>query len=194
MPSQFIKEYEALKKELKVANIHAAPRITSVVVNVGVGKHRDNAPFIEAVKHDVAAITGQKAQERLARKAVAGFNIRQGNLVGLRVTLRGKRMEDFVKRFVHVTLPRVRDFRGLPLTALDGHGNLNVGLREQLSFAEVHPEKTDAIFGLQVTFVTTARDNTEGEALFRVLGFPLTQEVDAGEPVPSMTRSSTKKK
>src|SRR6185295_4649340 len=99
-----------------------------VVVNVGVGKQRDNKAFIAAVMRDVAAITGQKPQERAARIAVSGFNVREGNLVGYRVTLRGKRMKDFVNRFVNVTLPRVRDFRGLPATSFDRQGNLSVGI------------------------------------------------------------------
>lgn len=180
MASHFTKEYAALQKSLKLSNIHAVPRIVRVVVNVGVGKQRDNTALIKQVQRDMAAITGQKPHERLARKAVSGFNVRQGNLVGFRVTLRGKRMEDFVRRFVHITLPRVRDFRGIEITALDGKGNLSVGVREQLSFPEIQADQTDTVFGLQVTFVTSATTNEEGEALFRVLGFPLTKEaVDA---------------
>lgn len=158
-------------------NVHAKPRIVQVVVNVGVGKQRDDKNFMEAVRRDLALITGQHPQERRARKAIAGFNVRENNIVAYRVTLRGKRMHDFVQRFVHITLPRVRDFRGLSLTSLDGRGNLNVGLREHLPFPEIHPEKTDAIFGVQVTFVTTATTNEEGEALFREYGFPLTDDV-----------------
>jgi len=160
-------------KELSVSNIHAVPRVAAVVVNVGVGKNRDNAAHIAAVQQDLKAITGQAAHERRARRAVSGFSVRAGNLVGYRVTLRGKRMEDFIQRFVHVTLPRVRDFRGLSVTSLDGRGNLSVGLKEQLAFPEIHQEKTDVVFGVQVTFVTTAKTDAEGEALFRSLGFPL---------------------
>lgn len=183
MASVFTKEYQALQKELKLTNVHAVPRLLRVVVNVGVGKQRDVASFREAVQQDLARITGQRPHPRHARKAVAGFNVRQGNLVGYRVTLRGKRMEDFVTRFVHVTLPRVRDFRGLSTDLLDGQGNLSVGLREQLPFPEVHPEKTDVIFGLQATFVTSARTNAEGVALFRALGFPLTANAKGAEDV-----------
>lgn len=183
MASVFTKEYQALQKELKLTNVHAVPRLLRVVVNVGVGKQRDVASFREAVQQDLARITGQQPHPRHARKAVAGFNVRQGNLVGYRVTLRGKRMEDFVTRFVHVTMPRVRDFRGLSTDLLDGQGNLSVGMREQLPFPEVHPEKTDVIFGLQVTFVTSARTNAEGVALFRVLGFPLTENAKGAEDV-----------
>ncbi|MEX1997216.1 MAG: 50S ribosomal protein L5 [Candidatus Andersenbacteria bacterium] len=178
MASRFTKEYQALQQQMGLTNIHAVPRIVRVVVNVGVGKQRDNSALLKAVQHDLAAITGQKPHERRARKAVSGFNVRQGNLVGYRVTLRGRRMEDFVRRFVDITLPRVRDFRGIPLKSLDGQGNLSVGVAEQLPFPEIQPEKTDVIFGLQVTFVTTAVTDEIGEQLFRVLGFPLTREAD----------------
>ena len=176
MATLFTQEYARVQKDLGVANMHGVPRITAVVINVGVGKQRDSKQHLEAVERDVALISGQRPHQRLARKAIAGFNVRQGNVVAYRVTLHGKRMEDFVKRFVHVTLPRVRDFRGLSLKSLDNSGNLNVGLREQLPFPEIHPEQTDVIFGVQVTFVTTAHTKQEAEKLFRQLGFPLTEE------------------
>lgn len=161
-----------LMKELKLTNIHQLPRIRQVVVNVGVGKQRDNTAFLRAVVQDVQAITGQKPHERMARQAVSGFNVRQGDLVGYRVTLRGKIMNDFVQRFVHATLPRVRDFRGLEVSAFDGQGNVSVGLTEQLPFPEIRPEKTDVVFGLQVTVVTTAQDDRQAEVLLRQFGFP----------------------
>jgi len=154
-------------------NVHAVPRVQKVVVSVGVGKNRDNDAYLEAVKKDLKNITGQHPAERRARKSVAGFNVRQGNLVGFQVTLRGKRAEDFVNRFVNVTLPRVRDFRGLSTKLMDGHGNISVGLREQLAFPEVHADQTDVVFGAQVTVTTTAKTNEEGEMLLRGLGFPL---------------------
>lgn len=161
------------KRTKKDVNIHAKPRIVKVIVNAGIGKNRDNKAYVEAVIEDIKKITGQQPQTRTARKAVAGFNVRQGNLVGLRVNLRGKRRDDFVQRFVHIALPRVRDFRGVQLSALDGHGNLNIGIEEQLAFPEINAEKTDIIFGLQVTFVTSAANDKEAEELFRSLGFPL---------------------
>lgn len=156
-----------------VDNVHAIPRITHVVLNVGVGKQRDDKTFIAAVVDGLRAISGQQPHERRARKAVAGFNVRQGNLVGYRVTLRGQLADDFVRRFVGVTLPRVRDFRGLSVSSLDGHGNLSVGLSEHLAFPEINPEKVDVTFGVQATFVTSADTDEQGEALFRSLGFPL---------------------
>ena len=131
-----------LMELFKVDNIHAAPAITKVVLNVGVGKNRENSAYLEAVRRDLAAISGQAPHERLSRKAVAGFNVRIGNLVGYTVTLRGQRMRDFVQRFVHITMPRVRDFRGLKIQSIDGAGNLNVGVVEHLAFPEIHPERT----------------------------------------------------
>ncbi len=176
MATSFTTEYTAIQKKLDIANPHAVPRITAVVLNVGVGKSRDSKQHLEAVRRDMALISGQHPHERLARKAIAGFNVRQGNIVAYRVTLHGKRMEDFVKRFVHVTLPRVRDFRGLSPRSIDNGGNLNVGLKEQLPFPEIHPEETDIIFGIQVTFVTSAKNKEEAEILFRTLGFPLVEK------------------
>lgn len=167
---------KTLMKQGGYKNAHDVPRVVAAIVHTGVGKQRDNASMIAAIERDLAAITGQKPHQRPAKKAVSGFTVREGNLVGLRVTLRGKRMEDFIQRFVRATLPRVRDFRGIPFTALDAHGNLNVGLREHLPFPEIRPEQTDVIFGLQVTFVTTAASREEGRTLFKALGFPLAAE------------------
>ncbi|MBI3255559.1 MAG: 50S ribosomal protein L5 [Candidatus Andersenbacteria bacterium] len=161
-----------MMKAMDIKNIHAVPRITKVIVSVGVGKLRDVKGHIEAVEKDLALITGQKPQQRLARKAVAGFAVRAGNIVGYKATLRGKRMEDFVERFVNITLPRVRDFRGLSLKGLDGQGNLSVGVSEHLAFPEIHPDKTDIIFGVEATFVTSATSDAQAEQLFRALGFP----------------------
>lgn len=176
MSELFTTAGQRLMKELKRTNAYEVPRISHVVVNVGVGKQRDNKAFIEAVVKDLATITGQKPHERVARKAVAGFNVRQGNLVGYRVTLRGQRAADFTERLIRVTLPRVRDFRGIPTSQFDGRGNISVGITEQLAFPEIQADKTDVIFGLQITFVTTARTNEDGQALMRALGFPLTNE------------------
>lgn len=161
-----------LAESLGIKNIHAVPRVTKIVVSVGVGKNRDNKQHIEAVQKDLATITGQKPRERRARQSIAGFNVREGNLVGYTVTLRGKRMEDFMNRFVDITLPRVRDFRGLSLSVLDGQGNASIGLAEQLAFPEIHADKTDVIFGVGITFVTTAKNNETAEKMFRALGFP----------------------
>lgn len=165
----------ALMKKLGIENKLALPKITRVVVTTGVGKQRDDKSFIEAVKKDLARITGQQPHARMAKKAVAGFNVREDNLVGFRVTLRGKRKEDFISRFVNVTLPRIRDFRGVRVSSFDGNGNLSFGLEEHLAFPEINPEKTDVVFGVQVTFVTSAKNDEEGKALLKKHGFPLVE-------------------
>ncbi|MEX1112193.1 MAG: 50S ribosomal protein L5 [Candidatus Andersenbacteria bacterium] len=181
--SKFDTTYKKLMEKMNVDNVHAVPHITKVVVSVGVGKNRDNKQYVEAVERDIAAITGQKPHPRRARKAVAGFNVREGNLVGYRVTLRGRRMEDFVDRFVNITLPRVRDFRGLRRTSMDKQGNLSVGLREHLAFPEIHTEKTDVFFGVEVTFVSSATETEAGRQLFSALGFPFQEEGQEQEEV-----------
>lgn len=168
-----IKEKKSKEVETKDVNVHAIPRVSRVVVNVGVGKTRDDKKYLAGVVDGLKAITGQVPHECRAKKAVAGFKVREGNLVGYRVTLRGQRMDDFVKRFISVTLPRVRDFRGIGVSSFDGKGNLSVGLTEQLPFPEIQVEKTDIMFGVQVTLVTTANTDKEGEVLFKSLGFPL---------------------
>ena len=139
MATVFTKEYEAVQRELNVTNVHATPRLSHVVVHAGVGKNRDNKELLAAVQRDLKLITGQAPGERRARQAIAGFNVRQGNIVGYQVTLRGKRRDDFTQRFVQSTLPRVRDFRGIKVSSLDQKGNLNVGVKEQLAFPEIHP-------------------------------------------------------
>ncbi len=161
---------------LAAKNVHAVPKVSKVLVSVGVGKHRDDKGYLEAVKSDLKAITGQAPHGRPAKKAVSGFSVRRGNLVAFRVTLRGQRGRDFIYRLVHVTLPRVRDFRGIPLSCFDGRGNLSLGLREQLAFPEIHPEKTDVIFGVQVTIVTTAGNDRGGAELLKSMGFPLAED------------------
>ncbi len=161
-----------------VRNVYSQPRVLKVIVNAGIGKNRDDRSFVEAVTNDLKQITGQHPQARHARQAIAGFNVRQGNLVGLRVTIRGHRRDDFIKRFVNLTLPRVRDFRGVDISSLDGHGNLSIGIAEQLAFPEINSEKTDIIFGVEITFVSSAKTNEEAVVLFRSLGFPLVTSID----------------
>ncbi len=167
------KPLEKRKRSQSKVNVHALPKVEKVVVNVGVGKNRDDANYKEAVINDLMAITGQRSHERRARKSVAGFNVRKGNVIGYRVTLRGKRKDDFISRFINVVLPRVRDFRGIKMSSFDGKGNLNVGIEEQLAFPEIRADKTEVVFGLQATFVTTASDDEEGKGLLKELGFPL---------------------
>lgn len=162
-----------ITSELGINNIHALPSITKVVINTGIGKARSDEKYIQTVERELMKISGQKPRPRSAKRAVAGFGVRAGNKIGYQITLRGKRAYDFMQRFVHFTLPRIRDFRGVPVTSLDGKGNLSIGVPEQLSFPEIHTEEVDIIFGVEVTFVTSANTNQEAEVLFRSLGFPL---------------------
>lgn len=165
-----------LKEALQETNLHALPRITAVIVAAGVGKHRTEGTFVDDVEKGLTLLTGQKPAPRQTRTSVAGFKIRQGQVGGFVCTLRGRRMEDFLERLLRVALPRVRDFRGIPLTSIDAQGNLSIGMREASAFPEVDPATIETSFGLQVTIVTTARSREEGLALFRALGFPLAGE------------------
>lgn len=177
-PGSFRELYQSvavprLRDELKRTNPNALPRIRAVVVGVGVGKHRTEGKFLEDATHGLTLLTGQKPASRPARVSIAGFKVRAGQPVGLVVTLRGRRMEDFLARLLWVVLPRVRDFRGIPFRAVDVGGNLTIGFRDASAFPEVDPVKIETPFGLQVTMVTSARSQPEGLALFRALGFPL---------------------
>ncbi len=178
MSSLTKKNYEtkalpALKKLLKMENPNALPKIDRVVVNVGVGKFLKENNRVEEIRTSLEAITGQKVVSTKARKAIAGFKIREELEVGMRVTLRGKRMWDFLDRLIHVALPRVRDFQGITLRSVDTYGNCNIGLKEHMVFPEIIPEKVQTVFSFQVTIVTTAKDKATGECLFRAIGLPL---------------------
>lgn len=165
-----------LREALGVTSVHAIPRITATVVAAGTGKHRLEGKFVENVEKGLALLTGQKPAARTARTSVAGFKMRQGQAVGFVVTLRGRRMEDFLTRLLWVALPRVRDFRGLPLRSVDARGNVSIGVREASVFPEADPSDSDTPFGLQVTIVTNARSRERGLALFRALGFPFAEQ------------------
>lgn len=174
---QSIKEKykEAVPKMMKEFGLRtpmAVPRVLKVVVNVGTGKMRDKKEAIEAVEKHLALITGQKPSPRPARIAVSSFKTRQGMTVGYKVTLRGKRMYDFLDKLVGFAIPRTRDFRGIPLKSVDASGNLTVGIKEHIVFPEMVGEDVRNIFGLEVTIVTGARKRDEAAELFRLLGFP----------------------
>lgn len=164
---------EDLMKRLKLTNVFAAPRLVKIVVNAGVGKTRKDDKKLEAIKKDLATITGQRPGERSAKKSIAGFTLRQGDLVGYVVTLRGQRMRSFLSRLVNVALPRTRDFQGLSRSSLDGTGNYTIGIKDQTVFSEINPENVSHFFGFEISLVTTAKTNEEGIALFEVLGVPL---------------------
>ncbi|MBI3627507.1 MAG: 50S ribosomal protein L5 [Candidatus Sungbacteria bacterium] len=162
----------ALKKEFEYSNILAVPKIIKVVVNSGVGRIVDEKQR-EIVQKSLSAITGQHAVPRRAKKAIASFKTRLGQIIGYSVTLRGARMYEFLDRLVGIALPRTRDFKGIPATAFDGRGNLTIGVKEHIVFPEMIGEDVRFIFGLEVTIVTTARTKEEGMSLLRSLGFPI---------------------
>ncbi len=164
---------DALQKELGITNKMAVPRIGKVVVNVGTGKILKDSKRVEDVIASLETITGQKVIATKARKAIAGFKTREGLEVGARVTLHGDRMWSFLDRLINVALPRVRDFQGIPQSAIDQNGNCNIGIKEHLVFPEIVAEKVQNIFSFEVNIVTTAKNKKEGEALFRLLGLPL---------------------
>ena len=161
-----------LSQEFGFKNVHQVPRLEKVVVNMGVGKATQNGKLIEKAAEELAAITGQKAAVRKARKSIANFKLRQGQAVGCTVTLRGTRMWEFFDRLVNVSLPRVRDFKGVSVKAFDGRGNYSLGIREQIIFPEIDYDSVENITGLNVTMVTSARNDAEGKALLAHLGMP----------------------
>ncbi len=167
------KAIPALFEMVGVENMYAIPRISKVVVNVGMGKFLKEDSKVDEILKSLAEITGQKPVTTKAKKAIAGFKIRDGLAVGAMVTLRGKRMWDFLDRLVKAAFPRIRDFQGLPTSIVDLQGDINVGIREHSVFPEIVPEKIQTPFGLQVTVVTTANNQSSGLLLARLLGFPL---------------------
>lgn len=165
-----------MQKKFNYKSIMAVPRIKKVVVNVGIGKIVKDNDKIEEIMNTLTVITGQKPVKTKAKKAIAGFKIREGMEVGVMVTLRGARMWQFIDRVVSATLPRTRDFQGINRRAVDSRGNLNMGLKEHIIFPEVSPEKVRHLFGLQITVSTDASTQAEGLELFKLLGFPLKSE------------------
>jgi len=161
-----------LLKDLSLSNIHQVPKVLKVIVNRGLGEAASNAKSLEASLAEIATITGQKALVTRAKKAIAGFKIREGMPIGCAVTLRGERMYAFLERLVNLALPRIRDFRGVSPKSFDGRGNYTLGVREQLIFPEISFDKIDAIRGMDITIVTSARNDEEGRALLREMGFP----------------------
>ncbi len=162
-----------MQKDFGIKNIMAVPRVEKVVVNSGVGRFAKEEKTIERIAKELAMITGQKPVLRKAKKSISGFKLRQGVAVGVSVTLRGKRMYDFLDRLISIALPRSRDFRGIDSKNFDKTGNLNFGIKESNIFPEINYENVKDIFGLEVTVVTTAKNREEGIALLKQLGFPI---------------------
>jgi large subunit ribosomal protein L5 len=153
-------------------NSLAVPKIVKAVVNVGLKQGLKDPKYIETAEQTLARITGQKPVKTLAKKSISNFKIRQGMVVGMMVTLRGKRMYDFLDKLVNVTLPRVRDFRGLSPDSVDDRGNLSIGFREYIAFPEIRPDEVERLHGLEIAIATTAKSREKGLVLFKTLGFP----------------------
>jgi large subunit ribosomal protein L5 len=162
----------ALKAEFNFANPMQVPGLVKIVVNMGVGQAAKDGKLIEGAIRDLTAITGQKPQVNIARKSIAQFKLREGQPIGAHVTLRGDRMWEFLDRLLSLSLPRIRDFRGLSAKQFDGNGNYTFGLSEQSMFHEIDQDKIDHVRGMDITVVTTAKTDDEGRALLKALGFP----------------------
>ncbi len=188
-PSRLKKLYRdkvapALRKEFGYANVHEVPQLKTVTLNIGTGKADKDAKLGEIMAESLRRISGQQASVRRARKAISSFHVRENQAVGLTVTLRGRRMEEFFDKLVNITLPRVRDFRGISPKSFDGHGNYSFGLKEQNVFPEIPFEEVEKTHGLQVTVATSAKSDKEARALLTALGMPFAKaDVELGDEV-----------
>lgn len=162
----------ALFKELGLANVMQTPKVTKIVVNIGLGEALDNPKAMDAAVNDLTIITGQKPVIIAARKAISNFKLREGRLIGAKVTLRGEKMWAFLDRLINIALPRVRDFRGISADSFDGRGNYTLGLTEQLIFPEIQYDKIDKVRGMEVTIVTTAESDDHARQLLSKMGMP----------------------
>lgn len=162
----------ALMKKFSYSSVMQIPKLEKIVINVGVGEAKENSKVIDAVTTDIAAITGQKPAVCKSKKSVANFKLREGMSIGVKVTLRGARMYEFMDRLFNVALPRVRDFRGINANSFDGRGNYNMGLKEQLIFPEIEYDKIDKVRGMDICFVTTAKTDEESRELLTLMGAP----------------------
>jgi len=162
----------ALTKHFEYTNPMQVPRLEKIVVNIGLGEALTNAKAVDAAAGDLQLITGQKPIVTRAKRSIAQFRVRTGNPIGLKVTLRGERMWDFLERLTRLSLPRIRDFRGVPGKSFDGRGNYSLGLREQLAFPEIDYDKVDRLRGLEISIVTTAKTDEESKHLLELLGMP----------------------
>jgi large subunit ribosomal protein L5 len=166
----------ALLKTFQYENVMQVPRITKVVLNIGLGSEQDNAKALEAAMGDMTTITGQKPVMTKARTSIANFKLREGRIIGTKVTLRGDKMWAFLDRLLNTALPRVRDFRGVSPDAFDGRGNYTLGLRDQLIFPEIEYDKIDKLRGMEVTIVTTAQSDDHARLMLQLLGMPFKKE------------------
>jgi len=162
----------ALMKELGIVNLMAAPTIDKITLNVGLSASNKDPKLAETVAATLERISGQKPVETKAKQSIASFKTREGMVVGMKVTLRGMRMYDFLEKFVNVTLPRVRDFRGIPAKSVDKNGNLSVGFKEHIAFPEIRPDEVEKLHGIEVVFTAKAKNREAGVALWKAIGFP----------------------
>ena len=162
----------ALQKQFEYGNPNEVPRLSKIVINIGLGEALTNAKSLDAALGDLTIITGQKPIVTKAKRSIAQFRVRTGNSIGAKVTLRGERMWDFLDRMTMLALPRIRDFRGVPGRSFDGRGNYTMGLREQLAFPEIDYDKVDRLRGLEISIVTTAKTDEESKRLLELLGMP----------------------
>jgi large subunit ribosomal protein L5 len=178
-----------LQEELGIQNVMQVPGLEKIVINMGVGRAAGQPSLIEGCVADLTVISGQKPIVTKARTSIANFKLREGQAIGVKVTLRGDRMWEFLDRLISVAIPRIRDFRGLPANSWDGHGNYTFGLSEQTMFAEIDPDKADQPRGMDITIVTTAHENDGGKALLDAFGFPFKKGAEAeNEPRKKKTR------
>ena len=177
LKTKYLELVPTLQKELALTSVSAVPKITKVVLNVGVGSRAQQDPkLIEQVVAEIGRISGQKPMITKAKKSIAGFKVREGMPVGVTVTLRSTKMYDFLDRLINISIPRIRDFQGLELAGFDGRGNYNLGLREHVVFPEVVFETSEKIFGIQITVVTTSKDKAGTQLLLQSLGFPFKKD------------------
>ncbi len=169
----------ALLKSFVFKNVMQVPRLEKIVINIGLGEAMDNPKALEAAVADLTLVSGQKPIQTKARKSIANFKLREGRLIGTKVTLRGPRMWAFFDRLVNIALPRVRDFRGISPNSFDGRGNYTLGLKDQLVFPEIEYDKIDKLRGMEITIVTTAQNDDEARALLRQLGMPFSGKKEA---------------
>jgi large subunit ribosomal protein L5 len=165
-----------LEKELGVSNVHQVPKLEKIVVNIGLGRAKDDKKMIEAAKNTLRKVTGQEPVETVAKNSIAGFKLREGNMIGLKLTLRGERMYEFMDRLINLVLPRLRDFHGVSAKAFDKQGNYSIGLTDQSVFPELTFEETTSAHGMQVVFVIKSEDKAHSKALLTKFGMPFEKE------------------
>jgi len=169
-----------LKEKFGYKNIMEVPRVTKIVINIGLGEAISNAKVLEGAEKDMVAIAGQHPVITRSKRSIAAFKLRPGMPIGMRVTLRGVRMYEFLDKLVSIVLPRIRDFQGVPRDAFDGHGNYTLGMKEQIVFPEIEYDKVDKIRGMEIVIVTTARTDEEGRQLLTAIGMPFVKEQKVG--------------